>query len=696
MLKSVASLERVIFDAASQGMIIVDARYQIIEVNRWFIDSIDLCKSEMVGKSLFKVFTFEREQFIKQTINQACKSGLSSFLSNSLHPRLFPLLNRYQNCSRYMDQSCYIKPIRFDNQSYCLIQVQDVSNTVAREKLLSKTSSTLNLFKTAVEHSASSIVITDHQGIIEYVNPKFVEIAGFSQEEALGRSYFALSSLAHEPQFQSSVMQTLQQKDSWHGERSFVTKSGVKYWVNEFIYQARNSNNVPSNLIAIQDDVTQIRDIARKASYQASHDSLTGLINRKEFDSVLIQNIEMAEQTPAHVLCFLDIDQFKVVNDTSGHGAGDELLRQISVVINENYPEEKVLARLGGDEFAILLYHTDLEVATQQCEHLIYVLHDFRFRWEEAVFSIGISIGITLINEQTISSIEAIKQAENACDAAKDMGRNRVYIYQEDDSALVQRQGDTYWATKINEALEDDLFVLYAQPIVPLQHKSKISYEILVRIHDGEGGVIPPGLFLPAAERFNLSHRIDRWVIDNTLKWMMNHGEEIDHVEHISINLSGLTLSNETLLNYILELVTSSKIAPRKISFEITETAAIANLVQAKHFIDTLKKLGCQFALDDFGSGLSSFAYLKNLNVDMLKIDGMFVKDMIDDAIDEAMVKSINDVGHVMGMETIAEFVEDDDIKNRLIELGVDYGQGYGLGKPVPIDQIVLKSVEIA
>jgi len=491
-------------------------------------------------------------------------------------------------------------------------------------------------------------------------------------------------------------MQTLQQKDSWHGERSFVTKSGVKYWVNEFIYQARNSNNVPSNLIAIQDDVTQIRDIARKASYQASHDSLTGLINRKEFDSVLIQNIEMAEQTPAHVLCFLDIDQFKVVNDTSGHGAGDELLRQISVVINENYPEEKVLARLGGDEFAILLYHTDLEVATQQCEHLIYVLHDFRFRWEEAVFSIGISIGITLINEQTISSIEAIKQAENACDAAKDMGRNRVYIYQEDDSALVQRQGDTYWATKINEALEDDLFVLYAQPIVPLQHKSKISYEILVRIHDGEGGVIPPGLFLPAAERFNLSHRIDRWVIDNTLKWMMNHGEEIDHVEHISINLSGLTLSNETLLNYILELVTSSKIAPRKISFEITETAAIANLVQAKHFIDTLKKLGCQFALDDFGSGLSSFAYLKNLNVDMLKIDGMFVKDMIDDAIDEAMVKSINDVGHVMGMETIAEFVEDDDIKNRLIELGVDYGQGYGLGKPVPIDQIVLKSVEIA
>lgn len=690
------TLEKAILDATNNGLLIIDSDYIVVEANAWFIEAVNLSKTTIIGQSLFELFSFQDADFLKRTINQACQSGLSSFLSNTLHPRLFPLLNRYKNYSRYMEQSCNIKPLEFNDKTHCLFEIQDISSTVVRENLLNKTSSALSLFKVAVEHSASSIVITDSKGYIEYVNPKFVEMAGFTNEDALGHSYFSLSSQAHEQQFETAVLTTLIDEESWQGERSFVTKSGVKYWVKENIYQTKNSSNITTHLVAIQDDLTQIRNIARQASYQASHDSLTGLTNRKEFESILVEKIELTDQTPDHVLCFLDIDQFKIVNDTSGHGAGDELLRQMAVLIEENYSKEKVIARLGGDEFAVMLFHSDIEKAQLLGEQLIQTLHDFKFRWKDTVFSIGVSIGITNINDKMISAAEAIKQAESACDAAKDMGRNCVYLYQEDDKALLQRQGDTYWATKINDALECDSLLLYAQSIEPLQNREKLSYEILVRMQSNEGNIIAPGLFLPAAERFNLSHRIDRWVIDNTLSWMTKHLEEIEHVDHISINLSGLTLSNESILTHIISSVSQSNIPPSKICFEITETAAIANLVQAKYFISVLKTLGCQFALDDFGSGLSSFAYLKNLKVDLLKIDGMFVKDMVKDPIDEAMVKSINDVGHVMGMRTIAEFVEDDAIKHRLVVMGVDYAQGYGLGKPVPIDEIIANEVEIA
>lgn len=690
------TFEKTVFDVMNQGLLIVDREYKVVEVNAWFINAVNMPHQALVQRNIFELFQFKQEPFLKQAINQAIDSGLSSFLSNALHPRLFPLYNRYQNCDRLIEQSCTIKAITCNGRPYCLIDIQDISNMVQRETLLSKTSNSLQLFNIAVEHSASSIVITNNNGIIEYVNPKFVEIAGFTLEEAMHNSYFSLSCQTHEMQFETSVLNAIQERGKWHGERSFVTKSGVKYWVEENIYQVCNANNVPTHLVAIQDDLTQLRNIARQASYQASHDSLTGLTNRKEFESILVERIELSPKSDDAVLCFLDIDQFKIVNDTSGHGAGDELLRQISVIIEDNYSNDKLMARLGGDEFAVILRNTDVESAIALGEKLISTLLDFRFRWEDTVFTIGMSIGICQIDETVVSAAEAIKQAESACDAAKEMGRNCVYLYQEDDKALVQRQGDTYWAKKINEALEMNSFLLYAQLIAPLQHTTKASYEILVRMKDSDGNAIAPGFFLPAAERFNLSHRIDRWVINSTLEWMKQHGGKIDHIDHISINLSGLSLSNETLLSYIIDSFTNSNIAPEKICFEITETAAIANLVQAKHFIKTLKSHGCKFALDDFGSGLSSFAYLKNLKVDLLKIDGMFVKDLTRDVIDEAMVKSINDVGHVMGMETIAEFVEDDEVKRRLIELGVDYGQGYGLGKPVPIDSILSNTIEFA
>jgi diguanylate cyclase (GGDEF)-like protein/PAS domain S-box-containing protein len=684
----------IVFDNTNFGLLVVDKMGFIVDVNQWFMNHCRCEKTQLVDQSLFECFTFNNELTIKRSLEHATQYGMSSFLSSALHPRLFPLFTRSNKYSQFMDQSCYVKSITFNDKRYALFQVQDVTDSTKRESLLKVQTKELSIFSLAVKHSPSAVVITDALGIIEYVNPKYTEITDYQSNECIGRPYFSLGRHTDNEKSEKNIWRMLEQEKEWTGERCNLTKNGNKYWANEHIYPIVDSDKNVSHYVAMQDDVTQFRNIARKFSYQAAHDSLTGLINRQEFESILRKTIDgRSGSKESHALCFVDIDQFKIVNDTCGHVAGDELLRQISVLFKQHCYNDETVARLGGDEFALLLFRHDISQAKLVCEMLIKLVDDFRFRWNDNVFKLGISIGITEINEQSNSYIETIKQADSACYGAKDAGRNRYHIYQENDQALAQRKDDTYWATKINSALEQDCLTLYAQPIVSLQKHSKISYEILVRMLDELGNLIPPGLFLPAAERFNLSHRIDQWVVDNTLAWLCEHHDDIEHIDHISINLSGLSLSNEMLLQHIIKAVKSNKVEASKITFEITETAAIANLTHAQLFISALNACGCKFALDDFGSGLSSFAYLKNLKVDILKIDGMFVKDMINDPIDEAMVKSINDVGHVMGMETIAEFVENDEIRDRLVEMGIDYGQGYGLGKPVPIDEIIKVSV---
>jgi len=688
-------LSDTVFNNTNCGLIIIDKMGSIIDVNQWFLQHCRCEKSQLVNQSLFECFAFGNERTIKRSLEHATQYGMSSFLSSALHPRLFPLFTRTSKYSEFMEQSCYVKSITFEGERFGLFQIQNVTDSVRRESLLKVKTKELSIFSLAVKHSPSAVVITDALGIIEYINPKYIEITDYESNECIGRPYFSLGRHTNNEKSEEEIWRMLDLHKQWTGERCNLTKNGNKYWANEHIYPIVDQNGNVSHYVAMQDDVTQFRNISRKFSYQAAHDSLTGLINRQEFEAILSNTVDERLDDDINSLCFIDIDQFKIINDTCGHVAGDELLRQISVLLCQQCHDDETIARIGGDEFALLLYGHDVSQAKLACEMLISAVEDFRFRWNDNVFKLGISIGITEINTHCKSYIEAIKQADSACYAAKDAGRNRYHIYQEDDQVLAQRKDDTYWATKINGALEQGLLALYAQPIVALQKRGKISYEVLVRMLDENGNLIPPGLFLPAAERFNLSHRIDQWVIDNTLAWLCEHHDDIAHIDHISINLSGLSLSNESLLQHIIKAIKANKVEASKLSFEITETAAIANLTHAKLFISALNAYGCKFALDDFGSGLSSFAYLKNLKVDMLKIDGMFVKDMLSDPIDEAMVKSINDVGHLMGMETIAEFVENEAIRDRLEEMGINYGQGYGLGKPIPIDGILTSTTEI-
>jgi diguanylate cyclase (GGDEF)-like protein len=416
------------------------------------------------------------------------------------------------------------------------------------------------------------------------------------------------------------------------------------------------------------------------------------LINRTEFERQLHDALICAKnENRQHVLCYLDLDQFKIVNDTCGHVAGDELLRQVAGLLRGKVRDTDVLARLGGDEFGVLLKYCDPQRAPAVAESLCRTLKDFKFLWGDHSFETGASIGLVAIGEDSQSVSEVLSTADVACYAAKDKGRNQVHMYQPNDNELKQRRGEMQWVSRIRRAIDENRFRLYYQPIIPLNPGSSrdMHRELLIRLLDEEGKLVPPMAFIPAAERYNLMPDVDRWVIRNSFKLLgAQCSNDCDWV--CTINLSGQSLCDNTFLDFVTRQLDLSGVNPDRICFEITETAAVANLVKASHFISVLKGMGCRFALDDFGSGLSSFAYLKNLKVDYLKIDGSFVRDMMNDPIDRSLVEAINEIGHVIGIQTIAEFVENNDILETLRKIGVDYAQGYAIAKPAPLEEIVV------
>ncbi len=437
-------------------------------------------------------------------------------------------------------------------------------------------------------------------------------------------------------------------------------------------------------------DITERKILDAKLSYQASHDALTGLISRYEFEQRVTRLLSsISEEQTAHAICFLDLDQFKVINDTCGHAAGDELLRQLGRTLRQTIRKRDTLARLGGDEFGVLMEHCTLEQAHRVADDILKAIMDYQFFWDGNKFRIGVSIGLVAISEGSGKFTDLLKQADAACYLAKDLGRNRIIAYHPDDTELAVRHGEMQWVGRISQALEDDRLCLYAQPILSLDGGGRRHYELLIRMLDEQGGIIPPGAFLPAAERYNLVEKLDAWVVNHACIFMAKQPTFINQIDFVTINLSGPSLTNQNFLESTLRIFKETGVTPDKICFEVTETVAVSNLDSAIDFIRNLKEIGCQFALDDFGSGISSFGYLKSLPVDYLKIDGMFVKDIVDDPIDYAMVKSINEIGQVMGMKTIAEFVENDEIKKMLKTIGVNYAQGYGLGKPEPLEDLI-------
>jgi diguanylate cyclase (GGDEF)-like protein len=418
------------------------------------------------------------------------------------------------------------------------------------------------------------------------------------------------------------------------------------------------------------------------------HDVLTGRHNRRAFETRLAHAMQTALlEQQHHVLCYIDLDQFKVVNDTCGHVAGDELLKQVASILHSETRASDMLARLGGDEFGILFEGCELEKALEIAESMRLKVKKYRFVWQKMPFDISISIGLVSITSANADVAEAMKNADAACYVAKDSGRNRVQVYQEHDKDLAQRHGEMQWVSRIKQALEDNRFELHGQLIRPTSDETLRPHcEVLLRLRDEDGRLVPPMAFIPAAERYNLMPAIDLWVIRRAIEMLAaQHAQgKATHLT-LAINLSGLSLGNKEVLSCIKQLIEEHKLDSGSLCFEITETAAITNLAAAMEFMRNLRALGCRFALDDFGSGLSSFGYLSNLAVDYIKIDGHFVVNMLTDPLNRSFVSAINEIGHVMGVATIAEFVESTALIADLEKIGIDYVQGFGVHKPEPL-----------
>lgn len=547
-------------------------------------------------------------------------------------------------------------------------------------------------YQSLYENAPDIYSTVNARGEILSVNRIGAAMLGYEVEELIGRSAMEL---IHPPdrervqaylgdQFEAPVPGS-------QIEYRKIRKDGSILWVQQRASLSPLEDSGHENcLLLVCRDITETRQLSEQLAYQAAHDELTDLVNRREFERRLGRLLATNHPGDArHALCYLDLDQFKVINDTCGHIAGDELLRQISRLLMEQIRSRDTLARLGGDEFAVLMEHCPLEQAEQLADLFRQTVEDFRFHWRSRHFSVGVSIGIVPIEGNGKSMQQLLSLADSACYAAKERGRNRVYVCQPDDAVMDNHVGEMHWASDITQALEKQKFCLFAQPIVPcLEAGGGERFEILLRLREPSGEIIMPGAFLPAAERYNLSTKIDRWVLESVLNWFDAHQDALDRLDMCSINLSGLSLGDQGFQKAALRLLGEGRFPHHKLCFEITETAAISNLSRAIEFMDCFKRQGCRFALDDFGSGLSSFGYLKNLPVDFLKIDGAFVRDIANNDIDRAMVKSISEVASLMDKKTTAEYVESREAFRVLRELGVDYAQGYYLGQPAPLEDV--------
>jgi diguanylate cyclase (GGDEF)-like protein len=487
------------------------------------------------------------------------------------------------------------------------------------------------------------------------------------------------------------------------GEGHLTERVAIAAGNDEFGILQRGINHMAGSLQAAHEQMQERIDQATaRLVYQANHDALTGLVNRNEFEHRLSQAISTAQaHGRSHALCYLDLDQFKVINDTCGHAAGDELLRQVALMLKELLRERDTLARLGGDEFALLLENCESKDAMIVAEACRNMVRQFRFKWENRLFNIGVSIGLVMIEQGSGSMADLLSAADAACYVAKDRGRNQVHVYQHADIDLARHRGEMQWVARINKALEENLLRLYWQEIRAVADSGRFAchIELLMRMIDEQGNVILPMAFIPAAERYALMPRLDRWMIENTIKTCSRSFDEHFFAGSnkecmFAINLSGVSLKNQEFRNWLHKTLQERPGLGEMLCFEITETAAIGDLVTINEFIGELKRFGCRFALDDFGSGLSSFGYLKNLQVDYLKIDGAFVQDMAKDALDYSMVEAIHRIGHKVGLKTVAEYVESKEVLDCLRDIGIEYAQGNYLHKPEPIATLAIKLQE--
>jgi len=560
---------------------------------------------------------------------------------------------------------------------------------VKRQQIKQQTTiSDLQHFYDLFRNSAEGLYTSTLDGGLVTVNPAMCILFGYEDETQLLQHVSNASQFYADPRDRELLIGELHQHGKVIGkELRGLRKDGSEFWFS-ISTQIKQENAIKYMFGSIF-DVTERKQSNISLEFLASHDSLTGIYNRREFEKRLNAGLQEAQLNNSELtLLYMDLDQFKVVNDTCGHKAGDLLIKQLSQKLQDVVQDKGVLARLGGDEFGVLLLGDAAQMAYLLANKLLNTVKEFRFMWENRIFTLGVSIGQVPWFQDIKTSEQLLSMADSACYMAKEMGRNQIHTYSFHDKQMQRYESEITWVSDINYALQHDCFELYYQHYQSLKKNIEgHHYEILLRMRDQDKQIISPGSFLPAAERYNLTSKIDRWVVEHYFRWLAANPEHKSQLLRCNINLSGHSLADKDLKLFILNAFEKYLIPYDKICFEITESMAIVKMDETLEFINTFHRLGCLFSLDDFGSGFSSYSYLKSLPVDQVKIDGSFVKDILVDPIDMAMVNSINDVAKAMGLETVAEFVESSEILVELGKMGVDYAQGYGVARPKSLNE---------
>ena len=632
---------------------------------------------EIVGKPITAIFP-------KNKVDE--ELFLIKKIKNNLHIKHYETERLHKDGS-VINISVSLSPIK--NTSGEIVGVSKIARDITIQKQLEQSlAGEHERLRVTMDSIGDAVITTDKKGNVQYLNPIAQELTGWNALEAKDQPLQHVFNIINETTRTRCVnpveLCLIENRAVGLANHTvLISRDGSEYGIEDSASPIRDKEGNTIGVVLVFHDVTKQRQMANELSFRATHDTLTGLYNRSEFEcrlkNLMNDNRGLDLQ---NALMYIDLDQFKVINDTCGHSAGDALLKEVSKIMQSCIRSTDTLARIGGDEFAVILHGCETEKAMLIAKKICRAIEDFRFLFNDHRFRIGASLGLVMIDKTWTSDISLMQAADNACYEAKRAGRNRVHRYFDDDNLIGAHRDDVQWVSRIEQALEENGFVLFCQRIMPLNHHGLEHAEILIRMKDISGDLIPPNAFLPAAERFHIISRIDRWVISQVFEWMCVNRYALSHIESISVNLSGQSLGDLAFHSYVLNLMETIEIDCTKLCFEVTETAAITNITDAKHFIEIMNAQGVKFSLDDFGSGVSSFGYLKNLAVDYLKIDGQFIKDLLDNEIGQATVRCIAEVAKVTGKKTIAEWVDNQAVENMLKDMGVDYTQGYLKHKP--------------
>ena len=655
----------------------------ILYCNRQFAGFVGIDRAELIGRRLADLVPPEYAELVSENIQRRLAGESAAERYEIDMVGLQGQVTRLEIAST---------PIEYEDSSALLITGVEILPTMTGQALRvpAERSEPQAL---ALSSLSEAVIATDKDGRIDYMNPAAEQLTGSTADAAAGKLLEEIVSLVDETDrrlLSDPVHQALTTGAAVNLSRRALMLSranGSERSIELSASPMRNSARELIGAVVILHDVTELRGLTRQMSYQATHDALTGLVNRREFERRLEEAIESGHRGDGqHVLAYLDLDRFKLVNDTSGHLAGDGMLREVAKLLRDAVRDSDTVGRLGGDEFGILLVGCPLEKARQIADDVCRAVGDHRFVWRDKIYNIGASIGLVEISRESGTLEEMLVAADTACYVAKKQGSGRVVVYSARDEALARHTGEIQWLQRLQSALKENRFHLYQQVIVPAQGEDGgPAMEVLVRLQDESGQDLPPAEFMRAAERYRLMGLVDRWVVQTTLSALGRGAISVAPEHSVAINISGQTLGDVQFLEFVVECLDSTGVTPGQVCFEIAESAVIANLDHARRFVGVLHGMGCQFALDDFGSGVGSFSNLKTLPLDYLKIDGSFIRNLARDSVNQAMVTAMIKLARTLNFKVIAEQVEDSAAEEAARRMGVDYLQGYAIGRPQPL-----------